>query len=110
MNTHADNLAAALREVTSYLEILNDVSQQGLKIRGSAQAAINQSVAMLEAHAAHTFADACHELADRARAVSDGNPGLWMSDRDELRQLEMYAHSVGDAADSLPDLYVEPRA
>lgn len=94
---HADKLAAALQRV------YDDVSDLSPETYG----AVGEALA---AHEAYTFADACSELADRARVVLDNNPGLCHGQQRTLEALGRYAYAVGHSAGCTPDLYLEPRA
>lgn len=100
MTTHADKLAAALRYVMACVDG-NSTLEVGARLAASEA---------LAEHDARTFANDCHELGDRARVVRDSNPGLLPYEQENLRQLEAFAHAVGDDADVAPDLYTEPRA
>lgn len=102
MATHADKMAAALRALLKNAQFdLREVS---------ARVAHSDAVEALEAHDARTFANDCHELADRCTVIYRSNPGLRPSERTALRTCSLAAHYVGDDADVAPDLYTEPTA
>lgn len=105
MTTHANKLAAALAVVA------NDVSDL-------CPATMDQVNSALEAHNARTFANDCHEMADRCTDILRNDDAqrragayerLRDADRTAVARLRAYAHGVGDEAECAPEAFKESR-
>jgi len=63
----------------------------------------------LEAFDARTFAQDCHDLADRAQLIVRNSTGLGKGELYVLSTLAAAGHAAGDNAECAPDLYTENR-
>lgn len=114
MNTHADKLAAALRECKARLDLL--IGKDRHKLLDVV--AVDRAREALAAHDARTFANDCHDMADSCAAILRNDDAqrqagqyerLREADRQAVSRLRAYAHGVGDEAECSPELFkVQP--
>lgn len=105
MNTHADRLAHELRCACDALDSLGDSEKLAEPYR-----------AILAVHASRTFANDCHEMADRCADIlrnddeqrrTGQHDRLRDADRTAISRLRAYAHGVGDEAECAPETFKE---
>lgn len=113
---NADKLTAAMLvlidRVQNHMEI--DAESAAAGVSTDDEAAITQAREALAEHGARTFANDCHDMADRCATIlrrddeqrrTGQHDRLRDADRTALLRLRAYAHGVGDEAECSPEAF-----
>lgn len=105
-NQIADAMLVLIDRLQNHMEIDSESAAAGVSTDD--ESAVQQA---REALAARTFAQDCHDLADRAQLILRNSDFVQFhpAERYLLRSLIVTSHAVGDNAECAPHLYTEAK-